>query len=249
MGDGGALAFFQFENPEDQEEFGPKMPASPFHHIALAVDAETQAAIEQRIAAAGIKPPDTFVLEHGYCRSVYVTDPNGLILEFTLDSPKAQEINRVRRAMRTRNSSAGWQAITHPTTPIGSASRRMKHSTDRILTTHVGSLPRSQAVTDVLFARERNEVEDAPAAAAVIADAVAEVVRRQVAVGIDVVSDGEMSKISYATYIAERFSGFGGDTPREPGQDLVEFPGLLKKLAERGSTAKYRRPRCIGEIR
>ena len=125
----------------------------------------------------------------------------------------------------------------------------MRHSTDRILTTHVGSLPRSQAVTDVLFARERNEVSDAHAAAAVISNAVAEVVRRQVAVGIDVVSDGEMSKISYATYIAERFSGFDGDTPREPGQDLVEFPGLLKKLAERGSTAKYRRPRCIGEIR
>ncbi len=66
-------------------------------------------------------------------------------------------------------------------------------------------------------------------------------------VGIDVVSDGEMSKISYATYIAKRFSGFAGDTPREPGQDLVEFPGLLTKLAERGSTAKYRRPRCVGE--
>jgi 5-methyltetrahydropteroyltriglutamate--homocysteine methyltransferase len=124
----------------------------------------------------------------------------------------------------------------------------MKHSTDRILTTHVGSLPRSQAVTDVLFARERGEVSDAPAAAAVITNAVAEVVRRQVAVGVDVASDGEMSKISYATYIAERLAGFGGDTPREPGQDLVEFPGLLKKLADRGSTAKYRRPRCIGEI-
>ena len=120
---------------------------------------------------------------------------------------------------------------------------------DRILTTHVGSLPRSQAVTDVLFAREREDVSDAPAAAEVISYAVAEVVRRQVAVGIDVVSDGEMSKISYATYIAERFAGFGGDTPRDPGQDLVEFPGLLKKLADRGSTAKYRRPRCIGEIK
>jgi 5-methyltetrahydropteroyltriglutamate--homocysteine methyltransferase len=125
----------------------------------------------------------------------------------------------------------------------------MKRSTDRILTTHVGSLPRSQAVTDVLFARERNEASDAGAAAAVITTAVAEVVRRQVQVGVDVVSDGEMSKISYATYIADRFAGFGGDTPREPGQDLVEFPGLLKKLAERGSTAKYRRPRCVGEIR
>ncbi len=125
----------------------------------------------------------------------------------------------------------------------------MSGRTDRILTTHVGSLPRSQAVTDVLFARERNEVSDAQAAATVISDAVTEVIRRQVALGIDIVSDGEMSKISYATYIAERLTGFGGDTPREPGQDLVEFPGLLKKLAERGATAKYRRPRCIGEIR
>lgn len=125
----------------------------------------------------------------------------------------------------------------------------MRTSTERILTTHVGSLPRSQAVADVLFARERGETRDAAAAAAVIADAVRDVVRRQVETGIDVVSDGEMNKISYATYIADRFSGFGGDTPREPGQDLVEFPGLLTKLAERGSTAKYRRPRCIGEIR
>jgi 5-methyltetrahydropteroyltriglutamate--homocysteine methyltransferase len=124
----------------------------------------------------------------------------------------------------------------------------MHHSIDRILTTHVGSLPRSQRVTDVLFARERGDAMDPTAAAKVITDAVAEVVRRQVMLGIDAVSDGEMSKISYATYIAKRFSGFGGDTPREPGQDLVEFPGLLIKLAERGSTAKYRRPRCIGPV-
>jgi 5-methyltetrahydropteroyltriglutamate--homocysteine methyltransferase len=124
----------------------------------------------------------------------------------------------------------------------------MRLSNDRILTTHVGSLPRSQAVTDVLFARERGDTADPAAAAAVISDAVAAVVRRQVAIGVDVVSDGEMSKISYATYIAQRLSGFAGDTPREPGQDLVEFPGLLKKLAERGSTAKYRRPRCISEV-
>src|SRR5512136_3415179 len=125
----------------------------------------------------------------------------------------------------------------------------MHRSTDRILTTHVGSLPRSQAVTDVLFARERGEARDARADAAVITAAVADVVRRQVETGIDVVSDGEMSKISYATYVADRFSGFAGDTPREPGQDLVEFPGLLQKLAERGATARYRRPHCIGEIR
>jgi 5-methyltetrahydropteroyltriglutamate--homocysteine methyltransferase len=125
----------------------------------------------------------------------------------------------------------------------------MHHSTDRILTTHVGSLPRSKTVTEVIFARERDDVSDPEMGAPVIAAAVAEVVGKQVAVGIDVVSDGEMSKISYATYIAKRFSGFAGDTPREPGQDLMEFPGLLAKLAERGSTAKYRRPRCVAAVR
>ena len=124
----------------------------------------------------------------------------------------------------------------------------MQRSTDRILTTHVGSLPRTQEVTDVLFARAAGRA-DGPGAAAVIADGVKEAVKRQVGVGIDIVSDGEMSKISYATYVSERLSGFDGDTPREPGQDLVEFPGLLKKLAERGATAKYRRPRCVGPVR
>ena len=73
-----------------------------------------------------------------------------------------------------------------------------------------------------------------------ITDAVAAVVRRQVETGVDVVSDGEMSKISYATYIKDRFAGFAGDTPREPGQDLVEFPALLAKLADAA------RPRSIG---
>lgn len=97
LGDGGALAFFQFENPADQEQFGPQMPFSPFHHIALNVDAETQAAIEGRIKAAGYTEPGHFVLEHGYCRSVYVTDPNGMILEFTLDAPNAAVINAERR--------------------------------------------------------------------------------------------------------------------------------------------------------
>ena len=124
----------------------------------------------------------------------------------------------------------------------------MSASAGRILTTHVGSLPRSQAVTDVLFAREREETRDAERDDAVITEAVAEVVRRQVEVGIDIVSDGEMSKISYATYIERRLGGFAGDTPREPGQDLVEFPGLLRKLAERGATAKYRRPRCVAAV-
>ncbi len=124
----------------------------------------------------------------------------------------------------------------------------MSAGIDRVLTTHVGSLPRSQAVTEVLFAREREEARDGAHDDGVISAAVADVVHRQLELGIDLVSDGEMSKISYATYIARRLSGFDGDTPREPGQDLVEFPGLLRKLAERGSTAKYQRPRCVGPV-
>jgi 5-methyltetrahydropteroyltriglutamate--homocysteine methyltransferase len=121
-------------------------------------------------------------------------------------------------------------------------------SSERILTTHVGSLPRSQAVTDVLFARENNTPLP-PDPDRVIADAVMAVVKKQVETGLDVVSDGEMGKISYATYIKDRLSGFDGDTPREPGQDLVDHPRLLEKLAKLGSTAKYRRPRCVADIR
>jgi methionine synthase II (cobalamin-independent) len=102
---------------------------------------------------------------------------------------------------------------------------------------------------DVVNGGGLTEFTDPKAAAQVIAEATVEVVKRQVAAGVDVVSDGEMSKISYATYVADRFTGFAGDTPRDPGQDLVEFPQLLEKLAKLGSTAKYRRPRCVGEIR
>jgi len=98
MADGSALAFFQFANEEDARLFGPEMPSSPFHHIALNVDAETQAALEQRIAASGYKAPDTYVLEHGYCRSVYIKDPNGLTLEFTVDEPSAIAAEQERRA-------------------------------------------------------------------------------------------------------------------------------------------------------
>ena len=124
----------------------------------------------------------------------------------------------------------------------------MLRSVDRILTTHVGSLPRSQAVTDVLFAREGTGTLPANPDA-VIRDAVVAIVKKQVEVGVDIVSDGEMGKISYATYIKDRLSGFDGDTPREPGQDLVEHPRLLEKLAKLGSTAKYRRPKCVSDIR
>lgn len=123
----------------------------------------------------------------------------------------------------------------------------MKSSTDRILTTHVGSLPRSQAVTDVVFAQEKGE--QVPGADSIISDAVDDVVAKQVAAGVDLVSDGEMSKISYATYIKDRISGFDGDSERKPPSDLEEFPGFLKRQASSGGTPSYRRPCCVGDIK
>ncbi len=122
----------------------------------------------------------------------------------------------------------------------------MQTSQNRILTTHVGSLPRSAAVTDVVFAQEKGEH---PANAdEIIKEAVDAVVARQVATGVDVVSDGEMSKISYATYIKDRITGFDGDSERSPPSDLEEFPGFLERQASSGGTPTYRRPCCVGDI-
>ncbi|MGC9540769.1 VOC family protein [Streptomyces sp. UG1] len=97
LGDGSALAFFQFVDPADQEQFGPRMPHSPFQHIALKVTEEVQDAIAQRLKDAGWKPEETYVLEHGYCRSLYTSDPNGLLLEFTLDAPGIEASDEERR--------------------------------------------------------------------------------------------------------------------------------------------------------
>lgn len=123
----------------------------------------------------------------------------------------------------------------------------MKSSQDRILTTHVGSLPRSAAVTDTVFAQEKGET--VANASEIIREAVDEIVARQVANGVDIVSDGEMSKISYATYIKDRITGFDGDSERQPPSDLEEFPGFLQRQASSGGTPTYRRPCCIGDIR
>jgi 5-methyltetrahydropteroyltriglutamate--homocysteine methyltransferase len=125
----------------------------------------------------------------------------------------------------------------------------MKYSTQRILTTHFGSLPRPANVTELIFAKERGENVDQAEFDETIAGAVRNTVARQVDVGVDIVSDGEMSKISYATYITERISGFEGDTPRSPPQDLLDFPSFLEKQARSGGTPDYKRPKCTGEIR
>jgi 5-methyltetrahydropteroyltriglutamate--homocysteine methyltransferase len=118
-----------------------------------------------------------------------------------------------------------------------------------ILTTHVGSLPRTQEIVDFIFAREHAESYDPAAFDAAMTRAVSETVGKQVDAGIDIVSDGETSKISYATYVKDRYTGFDGDSPRNAPADLKLFPSFLQRLANDGGTPKYARPMCVGEVK
>ena len=118
-----------------------------------------------------------------------------------------------------------------------------------VLTTHVGSLPRSQKVVDLIFAREEGRAYDQAEFDAAMTQAVGEAVARQKAAGVDIVSDGETSKISYATYVKDRYTGFDGDSPRNAPADLKAFPSYLERLAAAGGTPKYARPMCVGEVR
>jgi len=118
-----------------------------------------------------------------------------------------------------------------------------------IATTHVGSLPRSQRVVDALFARERGESLDASAFDATMAEAVMETVRRQRLAGVDIVSDGETSKISYATYVKDRYTGFAGDGPRNTPADLKLFPGYLQRLSRDDGSPRFARPMCVDNVK
>ncbi|EBA13269.1 cobalamin-independent methionine synthase II family protein [Roseobacter sp. CCS2] len=119
----------------------------------------------------------------------------------------------------------------------------------KVLTTHVGSLPRTQEVVDFIFARENGNAYDAGDFDATMTAAVSETVQKQVDAGIDIVSDGETSKISYATYVKDRYTGFDGDSPRNAPADLKQFPSFLKRLADDGGTPQYARPMCVGEVK
>ena len=124
----------------------------------------------------------------------------------------------------------------------------MKLSNDRILATHVGSLPRPQDVSDMLFAKENGTLADQGAFDACMASAVAEVVRRQVDAGIDIVSDGEMSKSGYSTYVTERLHGFSGDSERKMPRDMELFPTFVQRVAAQGEAPRVRRAPCTGEV-
>ena len=119
----------------------------------------------------------------------------------------------------------------------------------KILTSHVGSLPRTQEVVDFIFAREKGKEFAQAAFDDCMTRSVSETVRRQKEVGVDIVSDGETSKISYATYVKDRYTGFDGDSPRNAPADLKKFPSFLERLANDGGTPTYSRPMCVGEVK
>jgi 5-methyltetrahydropteroyltriglutamate--homocysteine methyltransferase len=124
----------------------------------------------------------------------------------------------------------------------------MKRSTERILTTHTGSLPRPDDLIRMMFAKEEGVPVDPAALAARIRAAVAEVVGRQTAAGVDIVSDGEMSKPSYATYVKDRLHGFGGASHPLEYRDLVDFPGMARRVFGDPGRARRKTPACNGPI-
>ena len=124
----------------------------------------------------------------------------------------------------------------------------MEVKLNKISVTHVGSLPRKQEVVDFIFARENNQKYNQDEFDNVMNKAVFETVKKQVDSGVDIVSDGETSKISYATYVKDRYNGFSGDSPRNPPADLKMFPSFLKRLADDGGTPTYARPMCTERI-
>src|SRR3954452_15948158 len=124
----------------------------------------------------------------------------------------------------------------------------MKRSTDRILTTHTGSLPRPPDLLAELVRRDRGEAVDAAALEARVREAVADSVRRQAAAGIAVVNDGETGKIGYSTYVTERLEGFGGEAdPPGPPPDMLEFPEYLARTSGDGDGGPAM-PACDGPI-
>src|SRR3977135_4535257 len=124
----------------------------------------------------------------------------------------------------------------------------MKRSTDRFLTTHTGSLPRPEDLIRMMYAKEEGVPVDAAALAQRVASAVEEVVRKQAAAGVDVINDGEMSKPSYATYIKDRLSGFGGSGNTFVYQDLAEFPNLAKRVFGDPGRSRRKTPACNAPV-
>src|SRR5437870_3772849 len=124
----------------------------------------------------------------------------------------------------------------------------MKTSQDRILTTHVGSLPRPQALRQLLVRKDQGEAYDKAELARLTRQAVFEIVRRQADTGIDIVNDGEMSKPGYSTYVADRLSGFAGHEPAKPRLDTRDHPNFMAAYERMTGGNTARRAACVGPI-
>src|SRR5262244_3952653 len=124
----------------------------------------------------------------------------------------------------------------------------MIHSVDHFLTTHVGSLPRPEELSQIMYSKEQGKPVDQLLLAAQVRAAVAAVVAKQRKSGIDIVNDGEMSKPSYATYVKDRLAGFGGAGNTFIYQDLVDFPNLAKRVFGDPGRSRRKTPACNGPV-
>ena len=120
---------------------------------------------------------------------------------------------------------------------------------DKIKTTHVGSLPRSNELSELLFKKDKKEKIDLIKFDEVVKKDVEKIVKKQIELGIDIISDGEMSKISYATYVKDRIDGFSGESERRAPKDLDDFPSFKERIARTGGTPIYTRPCCTNELK
>ena len=119
----------------------------------------------------------------------------------------------------------------------------------KIKTTHVGSLPRSKDLSEILFKKDSNKQFDVNRFNEIVKRDVENIVKKQIDLGLDFISDGEMSKISYATYVKDRIDGFSGESERKAPKDLDDFPSYKEKIAKSGGTPTYTRPCCTGELK
>ena len=124
----------------------------------------------------------------------------------------------------------------------------MIRSTNQILTTHVGSLPRPDDLIQIMFAKEEGIPVDPNALGERVRSAVDEIVSKQIAAGINIVNDGEMSKPSYATYIKDRLSGFGGESNSFVYQDVAEFPKMAERVFNDPGRSRRKTPGCNAKI-
>ena len=120
---------------------------------------------------------------------------------------------------------------------------------DKIKTTHVGSLPRSTELSELLFKKDKNEEFSSEHFDQIVKRDVEYVVKKQIDIGIDSISDGEMSKISYATYVKDRIDGFSGESDRRAPKDLDDYPSFKERIAKTGGTPTYTRPCCTSELK